>query len=193
MARPKTFDEDTALDAAAQLFWGQGYDATSICDLEAAMGIGRQSIYNAFGDKREIFLKALDHYVAANKDRVTNGLLAPGAGLEAIRVHLREMVDFLAGPGPRRGCLVANSILELGTGDQAIARRCKASQGSVLSGFEHALSNAVAAGDLPPDLDVSATARMLMAQTYGMAVLSKSGTSRAALSAGAEELLDRLG
>ena len=164
MARPKTFDEDTALDAAAQLFWGQGYDATSICDLEAAMGMGRQSIYNAFGDKREVFLKALDHYVAANKDRVASGLLAPGAGLEAIRRHLCEMVDFLAGSGPRRGCLVANSILELGTEDEAIARRCKASQGSVLSGFEHALSNAVTTGELPCDVDVTATANMLMAK-----------------------------
>ena len=62
MARPRSFDETTVLDAALGGFWGRGYEATSIRDLTAAMGISGPSLYNAFGDKRALFAEALDHY-----------------------------------------------------------------------------------------------------------------------------------
>ena len=62
MPRPKSFDEDAVLDQAVELFWDRGYEGTSLADLEAHLGLGRQSLYNAFGDKHTLFLKALDRY-----------------------------------------------------------------------------------------------------------------------------------
>jgi TetR/AcrR family transcriptional repressor of nem operon len=193
MGRPKAFDEDTVLDAATELFWSQGYDATSMADLEAGMGMGRQSIYNAFGDKRALFLRALERYIRNNGENVDATLRAPGRGLDAIRRHFEALVDFAAPQGPRRGCLVANSILEVGESDEAIAGRCQANQELVLDGFRHALRTAIADGDLSESVDVDAMARMLLAQTYGMSVLSKAGASRRELRDSVEELLARLG
>jgi TetR/AcrR family transcriptional repressor of nem operon len=192
MGRPKAFDEDAALDAAAQLFWSQGYEGTSVSDLEAGMEMGRQSIYNAFGDKRALFLKALERYTRWNGDTLQDTLFTPGAGLDAIRAYFNQQVDFVAPDGPRRGCLVANSIVEMAGVDERIDQRCRINQETVLRGFEHALGNAVRAGELPEDLDVSATARMLMTQSYGVAVMSKTGASRKELHDGVDVFLGRL-
>ena len=193
MARPKEFDEDTALDAAAQLFWSQGFDGTSMSDLEQSMGMGRQSIYNAFGDKRALFLKALERYAAWNQERLAESLMQPDAGVQTIREYFEGVVEFATAEGPRRGCLVANSILEIGGSDEGVARRCEASQGMVLRGFENALANAVRSGELAGSVDVAATARMLVSQVYGITVLSKAGMSRKELADSARELLTRLG
>lgn len=192
MARPKKFDEDLALDAAAQLFWSQGYEGTSMCDLERSLGMGRQSIYNAFGDKRALFLKALERYSSWNRDRLTNTLLRSDAGLGAIQDYFKGMVDFSTMEGPRRGCLITNSILEIGDSDAGVANSCAANQEAVLRGLEGALQNAVSAGDLEPGLDVGATARMLLSHMYGMSVMSKAGMSRDELGAAVEEVLARL-
>lgn len=193
MGRPKAFDEDTALDAATELFWTQGYENTSVSDLEAGMEMGRQSIYNAFGDKRALFLKVLERYASWNGETLRSTLFAPGAGLEAIHDYFAEQLDFVATDEPRRGCLLANSIVELAGVDPGVDQRCRVSRDTVLRGFEHALGNAVRAGDLPAELDVSAAARMLMAQSYGIAVMSKTGASREELAAGVDAFLGRLG
>ncbi|MEN8374760.1 MAG: TetR/AcrR family transcriptional regulator [Gemmatimonadota bacterium] len=192
MARPKAFDEDTALEAAAQLFWSYGYDGTSVAELEAGMGMGRQSIYNAFGDKHALFLRSLQWYAEQNRGEFLSLLLAPGAGLEAIRAYFRRVLDFVAPVEERRGCMIANSILEVGESDAPIARVCRANQDGVIGAFEHALRNAVADGDLPASLDVPATARMLLSQTYGLAVLSKSGMTLDELASVVNQLLSRL-
>ena len=193
MGRPKAFDETTALDAAAQLFWSQGFDGTSMTDLESSMQMGRQSIYNAFGDKRQLFLRALERYSAHNRERLQASLLAPDAGLDTIRDYFEDGVVFLTPEGERPGCLVANSILEIGESDGDVAGSCSRNQASVLDGFEHALRNAVKAGDLPTDTDVESTARMLMSQTYGLTVLAKSGMSREELRSSVRTLFSLLG
>ena len=156
------------------------------------MAMGRQSIYNAFGDKRELFLKALERYAHNTKERLADSLLAPGAGLEAIHRYFEGMLDFVAGEGPRRGCFVANAILELGESDSGVTQQCQTNQAHVTRGLERALGNAIADGDLPGTLDVQATAQMLMSQTYGLGVMSKNGATRQELASGVRELLNRL-
>ena len=193
MGRHRSFDENAALDTVAELFWSQGYEGTSLADIEARLGVGRQSLYNAFGDKRALFLRALERYSSWNAERLVNPLLSPGAGLGAIRGYFDFLVEFLTPEGERRGCLVANSLLEMGVGDVGVAERCKANQTLVLRGLTQALSNAVANDELPNTTEVDVTARMLLAQTYGFSVLSKSGMSRRQLSELAAEVVERLG
>ena len=191
MARPKAFDEETALDAAAQVFWSQGFDGTSMSDLETSMQMGRQSIYNAFGDKRALFLRALERYTAWNRGQLAVTLLAPNAGLRTLREYLRSMVERSTEPDVRRGCLVVNSIAEVGDEDTSIAQGCQANEGLVLGAFEHVLSNAVATGELAHDFDVRANARLLVAVTYGASILAKGGGSFDEIWASYQELLDR--
>ena len=94
MARPKAFDETTALDAAAQLFWSQGYDGTSMADLEGAMEMGRQSIYNAFGDKRALFIEALGLFSQRTRAMLVAARRETGP-LEAIARFFRIDNDFV--------------------------------------------------------------------------------------------------
>ena len=92
MARPKEFDIDQVLDRATELFWTKGYEETSMRELEEGLGVGRQSLYSTFGDKRDLFLASLDRYAAIQRARLAP-LLEPDTGLEGIRRYFGEMVS----------------------------------------------------------------------------------------------------
>lgn len=189
MPRPKTFDEDAVLDQAVELFWQRGYEGTSLADLEAHLGLGRQSLYNTFGDKQTLFLKALDRYRNGIGEQGLARLNVPGAGLDAIRGFFRWSVDSLTEPGGRRGCLVANTILERGSHDPDTLVRCNSSRAELERAFRRALAHAKAQGHVAANLDVEATATLLVLQNYGLTVMSKTGANAAELHAAVEVLL----
>lgn len=192
MSRTKSFDENAVLDQAAELFWEKGFEGTSVADLEERLGLGRQSLYNAFGDKREIFLKSLDRYAARNREGPLAQLAAPGASLPELRTYFDEMAEFLAGPCGRRSCLVTNSMLEFDPEDGAVMQRCQSNQDRVRRTMETALVRAQERGEISADLDTAVVGQMLMAQVYGATVLAKAGASADELKAGAHQLLDGL-
>jgi TetR/AcrR family transcriptional regulator, transcriptional repressor for nem operon len=175
MARTKSFDEDVVLDQAAALFWERGYEATSVSDLETHLGLGRQSLYNTFGDKHGLFLKALERYRRRLGDPGLSALNAPGAGLGAIRKFFRWSVDMLTAAGPRRGCMVANTILERGNQDADALVQCNHSRDVLERAFRRALTQAKADGEVRRNLDVDAAATMLLTLHYGLTVLAKTG------------------
>jgi TetR/AcrR family transcriptional repressor of nem operon len=194
MPRPKQFDEDLVLSRALETFWSQGYERTSISDLETATGLGRQSLYNTYGDKHALFLRVLDTYAEQSGALVGSTLLAAPGGAASIRAFFAGQVRSLTEEGkPRRACLILNTVQEFGGRDPAVRARCSGSTRALETAFAHALRAGVAAGDLPEDLDVAATARMLQAQSYGLAVLSKAGATPEQLSAAAGALLGALG
>src|SRR5260370_19125354 len=111
MARPKAFDRDTAVQHAMTVFWEQGYEATSTDDLLRAMGIGRQSMYDTFGDKHRLYIEALQRYQAQYGARLVDRLRAPTSPLAALRDVLRAVADET--PRERaRGCMTVNAITE---------------------------------------------------------------------------------
>lgn len=114
--RPRSFDEAAALDAAMQVFWQKGFEATSLDDLTKAMGLSRSSFYAAFGSKQTLFLRAVDHYsrrgLRSLKDVAET---ADGDIVDA-------MLQALANPeGGSRGCLLINCITELAPHDDQVA------------------------------------------------------------------------
>jgi len=113
MARQKEFDRDVALDRGMTAFWSRGYAATSIEYLVAHMGIQRGSLYATFGDKRSLFLSALDRYQRVVVRELFEALEAPGSGLEAIRRFFRLRVERSLDRSRPPGCLVTNSAVEL--------------------------------------------------------------------------------
>ena len=181
------------LDQAVQLFWERGYEGTSLADLETHLGLGRQSLYNAFGDKQTLFLKALERYQRAVGEKRLAHLNAPGAGLDAIRAFFRASVESLTAPGPRRACLIANTILERGSQDADALLRCNHARAELERGFRRALAQAKTRGELAEGLDVEATATLLVSQSYGLSVLAKTGASAAELQGAVEVLLAGLG
>lgn len=189
MPRPKSFDEDAVLDQAVQLFWERGYEGTSLADLETHLGLGRQSLYNAFGDKQALFLKALERYKRAVMGGALAHLSPSGAGLDAIRAFFRATVERLTVPGPRRACLITSTILERASHDADALLRCNHARADLERAFRRALAQAKTRGEVAKDLDVEATATLLVIQSYGLNVLAKTGATAEELNAAVEVLL----
>jgi TetR/AcrR family transcriptional regulator, transcriptional repressor for nem operon len=116
MARPREFDEGVVLDAAVLCFWNRGYEATSVKDLVERTGITAASLYNAFGDKRAIYERALDRYVegsVASRIRRCEAL----APREAIGAFFEEILKRSLGDRERKGCMLVNAALDVAPHD----------------------------------------------------------------------------
>ena len=181
MARPKEFDTDAALEKAMELFWLQGYQATTLPDLVERMGIGRQSLYDTFGDKRQLFLRALDRYSDVLITGVLGALEGPDAGLDAILRFLDTVVAYQTGKPVRTACLMVNSTMEMALSDPEVASRSAAYRRRMVNAFRHALTCAEAAGDITPALPVDSLAQHMTATVFGMIVAAKAGSDTEAL------------
>ena len=181
MARPKEFDPNSALEKALAVFWGHGYEATSMRNLEQAMGIGKQSLYDTFGDTHQLFLAALDRYIQQNRDKLQEDLGAEGPALPALKKYFEDICVFLTPAAERPACLVTNTILEMGNSDPEVSQVCRENQRAVTCGFREILQRAVENRELDEIEDLQEMALFLIAQVYGMAVLAKNGASRRSL------------
>lgn len=121
MARPREFDENKVLALAVEQFWERGYEATSIRDLAQAMGLTTASVYNAFGDKRAVYRRALDFYVEWSfVDRV--GRFETKSPREAIDAFFCEIIERSLSDIKRKGCMLVNSALEVAPHDAEFQR-----------------------------------------------------------------------
>lgn len=181
MARPREFDVDTALERAMQVFWAKGYEAASLDDLCEATGLGRSSLYAAFGDKHGLLLQSLDRYEDQGIARITAALARPVPVREAIAGFINDLIDHIvAGPG-RRGCFVGNCTAELARHDREAAKRVRRSMGRVEATFRAALVCARERGEVGPDADVDALSRFLVAGIQGLRLVGKANPDRAVL------------
>ncbi|MEV5691769.1 TetR/AcrR family transcriptional regulator [Micromonospora globbae] len=173
MARTKEFDPDAALRAALDLFWERGYEATSMADLVEHLGVARASIYATFGNKRDLYLKALDRY----GDLVDPGLLRelsqPGPALPAVRAVIERYAREAGDDSGRRGCFIVNTAVEVAPHDPQAARRVAASWDHLETAITSALIRAQAQGELAPDKDPRALARFLLVLMQGIRVVGK--------------------
>ncbi|NUW45969.1 TetR/AcrR family transcriptional regulator [Nonomuraea rhodomycinica] len=172
--RPRAFDPDAALDRALEVFWRQGYEGTSLADLTAAMGVNRPSLYAAFGNKEELFAKALDRYVGGPGAFAAEALTAPTVR-EVIERLVEGAVELTTGADTPHGCLNVNSVHACGPGsatarEAAIACRM-AGETALRRRFEEA-------PDLPPGHDPGVLARLVHTVTDGIAVQAASGRTR---------------
>ena len=176
MARPKEFDPDEALDKAMHVFWHKGYEATSMEDLLAAMDINRGSLYATFGDKRQLFLKAMDRYCAGGGIGSRISILTqPGPALPLIRRFIAAMLEFGLSDPQRRGCLITNTVMELAPHEQEIARKVAGRFQMAEEAFFTLLSRAQQEGELAPGKDPRALARVLVTMMQGTIVMIKAG------------------
>ncbi|MER5737439.1 MULTISPECIES: helix-turn-helix domain-containing protein [unclassified Streptomyces] len=190
MARTKEFDPGAALRAALDLFWARGYEATSMADLVEHLGIGRASIYATFGNKHELYLKALDRYLETRDPGLVEELSAPGPALPAVRALVRRFATEASTEGERlTGCFVTNSAAELAPRDPAVARRVELSWEQVETLLHAALARARAQGELPADRDPRALSRMLLVLLQGIRVVGKASADPARVRDAAEEAL----
>lgn len=190
MARTKEFDPDAALQAALELFWSRGYEATSMADLVEHLGIGRASIYATFGNKRDLYLKALDRYGETRDPALLRDLSQPGPALPAVRALVRRFAGEAADPTRRlNGCFVTNTATELAPHDTAAAHRVELSWQHIETPLHSALVRAQAQGELPEDRDPRALARMLLVLLQGLRVVGKASSDPARVREAAEQAL----
>jgi TetR/AcrR family transcriptional repressor of nem operon len=173
MARPREFDADDALERATRVFWNRGFEHTSLDDLCAATGLGRSSLYAAFGDKRALYLKALARYEERSVTRIAEAFEGRPLreGLEAFLAGLID--DIVAGPG-RSGCFIGNCAAELARLDRTAAARVRASLERIEAAFRQVLES-----HRVPHAD--ALARFLTAGIQGLRLVGKANPDRAAL------------
>lgn len=177
VGRPRAFDIDKALDRALEVFWRKGYEGTSLPALTKAMGINRPSLYAAFGNKENLFRKALDRYTEGPAAYVYEALNEPTARAVVERL-LRGAVDLLTDPRNPPGCLMVQGALSCGEAADPIRQELASRRAAGMAAIRQRLERARADGDLPAHADPADLARYLATVIHGMAVQAAGGASR---------------
>lgn len=193
MARPRKFNEQAALTAALDAFWARGYEATSTRDLTSAMGMTQPSLYNAFGDKRSLFLLALDGYLDGTvRERIARlqASLPPAA---AITAYFSESVERSLADPLHRGCLLVNTALEVTPDDPDLQQKVTEAFMEIRDFFRHQFADAQQAGEVDSRLPAEDVSAQLLAVLLGMRVLARAAPQRELLEGAVRPTLALLG
>lgn len=190
MARPREFDEGSVLRAARDQFWSTGYAGTSMDGIAAATGLGKGSLYGAFGGKRELFHRVFDNYCTQVVEGVRQDLNGPDdEAFARLAAHVRAVAAATAADPAHRGCLLAKGTAELAEHDPAIAARSL----RTFDVLEELLAADIEAcqrhGDISADAGPRQLAALLLAVLRGIEALGKAGKGKETLHAIAETAL----
>jgi len=186
--RPRAFDESEALDKATQIFWSKSYDGVAIDDLIAGMGVGRQSLYSVFGDKRTLFLRVLRTYAERKGAGAAKALFSPPVLRDAIAGFLRHAVEIATEHETVRGCLMVcvAPLVE----DDEVKQFLKDAAAGAVALVERRLCDGISAGELPSDFPVNTRARLVIDLARGLTMHAQIGATRKTLLKDAEEAAD---
>ena len=174
MARPREFDEGKVLRQALGVFHAKGFDGATLDELERATGLHRGSLYGAFGDKRQLFLRALAHYCDTSLQERLAVLQAPMAGRAEIVAFFQAQAREVLQDRERKGCLVTNCAVELADRDPDLACQAARSLDRFERAFAQAVRQAQARGEIAESRDPLRLARFLTVCVQGMLVLARS-------------------
>ncbi|MBE1551190.1 AcrR family transcriptional regulator [Mycobacterium sp. OAS707] len=190
MPRPRTFDESDVIAAARDEFWSRGYAATSIDDLTSATGLGKGSLYGAFGDKHGLYLRALDDYIGTSLDSVRGQLRDPThSAYDRLVRHIRAQAKAIAADKVRRGCMMAKSAAELSATDDTVERAVENAYATWAAELADCISEAQRDGAIDKKQDPQALATTVLAFMRGQEALHKGGVKPAQLKASAEQMI----
>lgn len=181
MGRPRRFDEAQVLHNAREQFWNRGYTATSMDDLMAATGLGKGSLYGAFGDKRQLFLRTLDDYRNEQLDGVRQILTGPGTGLERLELLLDGAARGYGDDASRRGCFLVSSTSELHGRESEVVSRARVTYQEIQDLLTACVEDAQREGDLATDASPHEVATLLLAVLQGIEFLAKTDMDASAL------------
>lgn len=177
MAGVKQFDEGVVLDEMMKVFWARGYESTSIDELVKATGLKRGSLYNAFGDKEQMFLAAVNRY-REKAERPVLEMLADPDPRRALRRMFEVQSGRLCDLGQPSGCFLVNASAELGLREDAVGRALRDSLAVMERAIHETLLRAQAQGLIAPGKDLRALARFFLATSRSMALMSRATGDR---------------
>ncbi|MCQ8241412.1 TetR/AcrR family transcriptional regulator [Rhizosaccharibacter radicis] len=182
MGRPREFEVDVALAAALELFWRHGFEGTSLSDLTRAMGITRPSLYATFGNKEELFRKALDRYLGTFLCFLVDALAEPDIqrGMERL---LTGCVDTQTAADHPPGCLMTNGALVCSDDASGVRRQIQEHRQEKERAIAARIEQAKQEGQLPPDCDAAACTTFITTVMTGISVQAAFGMKREALQA----------
>src|SRR5579871_5728354 len=188
MVGVRQFDEQEVIAIALDVFWRKGLHDATMQDLAAATGVQRGSLYNAYGDKEAIFVRAFDQYAREFLQSVEE-LLAEGSVAERITKFLDSAVVNMTGGSPPRGCLTTRTALNAGIASEAVRERVQ----DLLARLEQAVGSAIhSAPDGWPVAAANRLARVVVTFTRGLAVMERAGYSRKQLKESAAAFVEAL-
>ncbi len=174
MARPKEFDRDIALQKAIDVFCDHGYDGTSTEELTRAMDISRQSLYDTFGDKRQLYLQALQQYVADSVGEQIRALNSSPSSLKGVEAALQAFVANASG-AEAPGCLGIGATCEFGVSDREVTALINTADRALQSSLERRINEGKDAGEISADIDARSAAQFIKATLAGIKVAARGG------------------
>lgn len=188
MARPREFDEAAVLEAAMNCFWARGYESTSVRDLAGEMGITSASLYNAFGDKRALYQRALRHYLDESvHDRVCRLEKLPA--FPAIRAFFDEIIERSVNDKKHRGCMLVNSAIEVAPHDPKFRNVVAREMNYIESFFERCMTAGQKNGTITSKQSAGELAKLLLGVLLGIRVLARTRPQREVLEGAAKSAL----
>ncbi|MEU5419661.1 TetR/AcrR family transcriptional regulator [Streptomyces sp. NPDC001407] len=184
MARPRKFDETRVIGAAMDAFWRRGYEATSTRDLSEGTGLGPSSLYNTFGDKRQLYLRALRWYYETATEAQIEILQRPGPVKERLRELMLHDIDVevdTSGTGRPAGCFAINAAIEMASSDPDVKEQVHRHFARVEEALRDAVARGQRAGEIRTDRDAASLARQVLSTYYGLHVLSRAHDDRQVL------------
>lgn len=193
MARPREFEEQLVLAAAAEAFWAKGYEATSTRDLVKCTGLSQPSLYNAFGDKRELFRRALGQYLDQRMRARITRLSAGSSPAQAVSRYFDEILALSAADPQQRGCMLVNAALEI-TGDDPVFQQAVADAlDEIRQFFQRSVAAAQQAGEVAAPVAPDEAAALLLSLQLGIRVQARVGADAANLASAVAPTLRLLG
>ena len=175
--RPTNFDHEVALEKALQVFWSRGYEGASMSELTAALGINKPSIYAAFGNKEDLFRKALAKYLAGPAAFIGEAMSEPTAR-QVVEKFLIKAVDFFSDESTPDGCMIVQGALTCSAGSAFIQQELVAYRKSYEDALAQRFELAITQGDLPAHVNAAALAKYLTTIHQGMSVQATSGATK---------------
>jgi TetR/AcrR family transcriptional repressor of nem operon len=189
MPRPREFDESAVLDSARDQFWRSGYAGTSVADLTAATGLGKGSLYGAFGDKHALYMRTLEGYCADVVANTHAELSTGGRAIDRLTRHLRATARGGAADPHPPGCMMAKAAAELASHDTAVATVVEDSLTRWHDDLTSCIADAKEDGDVADDVDANVLAWTLLTMARGFEALRKGGVSPDHLEAALEQTM----
>ena len=178
MARTREFDEGQVLEAAMQLFWEKGYEATSLSDLTSRMGIQRPSIYSTFGDKKELFEAALRRYTTSRAFDIRSRLQKYASVKEAFSIFFADIITEEYEEDLSKGCFCINTMVELAPHDEKFEVLTREHQMYLAVIFQETIERGIQTGELDDNTDAKSLAQALIVALIGITVMMKSRPQR---------------
>jgi TetR/AcrR family transcriptional repressor of nem operon len=172
--RPREFDFDVALDAAMEAFWHHGYGGTSMADLEQATGLGKGSLYKAFGDKHALFVQALTRYLDHHMGQAAPRFIGAPTATEGVRLFMAWAQERGVCPdGTRMGCMAVNTVNELAQDDPEVRAVLHATMKKMLGMMTALVRRGQKSGEFRTDVDAESLAEYLATINAGFATHGK--------------------